>query len=166
MSGVRCLLCTLPFATSRPTFRPNGSFDLHVSTTPPAFTLSQDQTLQLESLVTKHDSRECECASCLSTHHLAIPTAFLPGPPNLRPPCGRSIARTSARRLDTLPLCLGSDCLLVKERRRPHALENRDCSSGPGVVNTKPPRDFHFFRTPRHEPRTGSRMGLPPYPCK
>jgi len=114
----------------------------------------------LESLVTKHDSRECECALCLSTHHLAIPTAFLPGPPNLRPTRSRSIARTSARRLDTLPLCLGSDCLLVKERRRPHALENRDCNSGLGVVNTKPPHIFTFFG-----PRGMNRVRDPGWDC-
>ena len=43
-----------------------GSYDLHVSATPPAFTLSQDQTLQLESW--SQDTTLRESASCVFQH--------------------------------------------------------------------------------------------------
>ena len=70
---------------------------------------------------------------------------FRPAPPDLHPP---GTPRRVPGRLDTLPFCLGSDCLLDKDRngpKRPH--EKRECSTPSGSVNT-PLVIFLFFRTP------------------
>ena len=50
-SRVRYPFITHPFATNFPSSYPSGSpFDLHALATPPAFVLSQDQTLRLKNL--------------------------------------------------------------------------------------------------------------------
>ena len=42
-----------------------GSFDLHALTTPPAFNLSQDQTLQLKSFGSSHGGGWIASKKCL-----------------------------------------------------------------------------------------------------
>jgi hypothetical protein len=49
-SEVRYPCITLPFATNRLMQAKNGPYDLHVLAMPPAFVLSQDQTLQFDLL--------------------------------------------------------------------------------------------------------------------
>jgi len=53
-----------------------------------------------------------ECDLCLSTHHLAIPAAS--SRDHLSSLCMRGPKATHDQ--DTLPLCLGSNCSLDKER--------------------------------------------------
>ena len=62
-SWAGCLCITHPFATSLAKQAWPPSFDLHVLGTPPAFILSQDQTLHLisSSIVTA-----CRCLSCIN----------------------------------------------------------------------------------------------------
>ena len=52
---------------TRPPLSPKASFDLHVLSTPPAFVLSQDQTLRKEFLVS-FSSRLGETESFGSTY--------------------------------------------------------------------------------------------------
>ena len=115
--GVRGTLPVLysPFRHSftQPCGRIN-SFDLHVSTTPPAFALSQDQTLQLESV--DHKTRLIaggESVPVSFNTPLGRAGRFRPTPPDLptqEPP------RRAAPMRDTLPPCLGSNCSLDKDR--------------------------------------------------
>ena len=55
-----------------------GSLDLHALTTPPAFNLSQDQTLQLKSFGSGHGGGQIASKKCLPVINLSEP-AWLAG---------------------------------------------------------------------------------------
>ena len=122
---------------------------MHVSATPPAFALSQDQTLQLESW--SQDTTRVECVSCLSTHHLAIPTASSRD----RLTSTRTLRRSRAEPPGGhTPALLGLELFTCQRANGaqkppdPHILPSADRLSIPRGGR------FHFFGTPRREPRT------------
>jgi hypothetical protein len=136
------------------TTRPD-SFDLHVSTTPPAFALSQDQTLHLERFVARHDSVHLSESASHGIQHTMSPGCSgccRPGQPVF--PYARHPRATCGR--DTLPLCLGSNSSLDKERPglaasvRQGLYEDREACQRPAWF-------FSLFRTPAAWTATGAR---------
>ncbi len=127
-SGVRYPFITHPFATNFPSSYPSGSsFDLHALATPPAFVLSQDQTLLFLFVSLRPRTRRRRSDSILGLTLLcAHEKASRSGPQAEPPPQNPTVqdrrdsvaaAAAIAPRSNGLTSSRRQTCSLVKEQR-------------------------------------------------
>ena len=163
MSGVRCLLCTLPFATSHPTLRPDEPVRLaclnHAASvrSEPGSNSSLGKICRTTRLSASSESASHGIQQTMSP---GWPGCCRPGQPVF--PYARRPRATCGR--DTLPLCLGSNCSLDKERPglaasvKQQLYEDREACQRPACF-------FLTFFQPRwYERQPGSEAVMPQQP--
>ena len=168
VSGVRYPCVTLPFATNRQMQAKDGPYDLHVLAMPPAFVLSQDQTLHFfllpgpkrpvvsrSGLYTHVCIRECSSDSS-EDEPTPSPVAIATGSCDAELIVQRSSAPSHSRGLGPLFTCQISPHPDYSGRpsivSQPPRIATPSCRDFPGMI----PRSTG--RTPRTPAKWGSRQ--------